>query len=87
MTKGHGQGLMGSQGPPLEGLVGVGNWEREKACCSQAHSVKWPPSPVGRLCTPGGDLNVTHPCGTLFPYSPAFSSVWRPVRHAKQEKV
>lgn len=27
MTKGHAQGLMGNQGPPLEGLVGVETWE------------------------------------------------------------
>lgn len=47
MTKGHGQGLMGSQGPPLEGLVSVGTWEGEKPVAPRPSQSTWPTSPVG----------------------------------------
>lgn len=72
----------GESEPPLEGLVGVGTWEGEQPVVPRPTQSTWTGSLVGRLCTQRDDLNVA-----LFPYNPAFYSVWRPMRHTKPEEV
>lgn len=55
MAKRQGQDLMGSLGPPLEGLVGAGIWKGQKACGSWAYSV----DAASLTCAPREVMKIT----------------------------
>lgn len=75
MTKGHGQGLIGSQGPPVKDLMEVGTWEGEKPVVPRPTESTWPTSPVSRLCSQGDDLDVSPPPQAFIPLQPALPSI------------